>query len=182
MTENQVPTWVRVSDILLGIIAVLVSVLVILNTALAIQILILSIAVGLTVVGFARILRGIFSKVLSDPIRALNVAAGLIIAIVALIPLLFPTLVVQLILLSLAFVLLLVGVIRVVNGGFGKALPNWLRVVLVVLGCITIAFSFGVFLFPTFGEATLALLLALGLLTTGLGRILKGISGIPEIQ
>ncbi len=182
MTEKQVPTWVRILDILLGIIAVLASVLVIMNTVLAIQILILSIAVGLMVLGFARILRGLFSKVLSDPIRALNVAAGLVVAIVALVPLLFPALVVLLILLSLAFVLLLVGVVRVVNGGFGKALPKWLRGVLVVLGCITIAFSIGVFLFPTFGEATLALLLALGLLTTGVGRILKGLSGIPEIQ
>jgi uncharacterized membrane protein HdeD (DUF308 family) len=182
MTEKPVPTWVRVTDILLGIIAILASILVILNTALAIQILIFSIGVGLAVLGFARILRGMFSKVLSDPIRALNVAAGLVIAIVALVPLLFPALVVQLILLSLAFVLLLVGIVRLVNGGFGKALPTWLRGVLVVLGIFTIAFALGVFLFPALGEATLALLLALGLLTTGLGRILKGISGIPEIQ
>ena len=182
MTEKQVPTWVRITDILLGIIAILASVLVILNTALAIQILILSIALGLVVLGLARILRGVFSKVLSDPIRTLNVAAGLVVAIAALVPLLFPALVVQLILFSLAFVLLLVGVVRVVNGGFGKALPNWLRGVLVILGCATIAFSLAVFLFPAFGEATLALLLALGLLTTGLGRILKGLSGISDIQ
>ncbi|MFX1564090.1 MAG: DUF308 domain-containing protein [Promethearchaeota archaeon] len=173
----EIPTWLRATDVILGIISIIAAILVLIFQTLAIQTLIIIIAIGLFLLGLARLLRGIFSKILSDPVRALNVAAGLIVLIAAAVTLLLPGLAVQLLIWILAFSLLIIGVMRLVIGGFTKEFPTWLRGLLIIIGIVTIIFSIAVFIFPTLGEFTLVILLSLALLSSGIGRIGKAVAG-----
>ncbi|MFX1562066.1 MAG: DUF308 domain-containing protein [Promethearchaeota archaeon] len=175
---TEIPTWLRGTDFILGIISIIAAILVLIFQTLAIQTLITIIAIGLILLGLARILRGFFSKILSDYLRTLNVAAGLIVLIGALVTILFPGLAIQLIIWVLAFALLVIGVVRLVIGGFGKAFPIWLRGLLIIIGIITIIFSVAVFVFQSLGELTLVILLSLALLSSGIGRIGKSLARI----
>ena len=144
---------------------------------LAITILIVLIGVGLTLLGLARFLRGIFETRLSNFLRFLNVIAGLLILILAMATLLFQTLVVLILIWMLAAALLILGLVGLLAGIFDKESPTWFRALLIVVGFITLVVSFLVFLLPALGELTLVIVLAWALILNGLTRIASAIVG-----
>ncbi len=110
--------------------------------------------------------------------RAVNVGAGLLACVLAVVALLYPQLATQVLIYLLSFALLLNGIARVVVGGFGDALPGWLRGLLVIIGLLTIIVSVVVFLYPALGFLTLVFLLSIAFMLNGIARIASGITGI----
>lgn len=178
MSEIKAPGWLRAIDIVFGVIAILLSVVVLLYSELAILTLILILSITLLVIGIARLLVGIFAKYLSDGLRAINVGAGILALVLAIVAIIYPQLTTQVLIYLLSFALLIHGIVRVVIGGFAKVLPNWLQGLLVVIGLLTIALSVVVFISPEFGFLTLIFLLSIGFLLNGMARIISGITGI----
>ena len=178
MTEHKIPTWLRIANAILGSITIIVAFIVILLPSLAISTLILIVALGLLLLGLARILRAAFREEISSFFRFLNVIAGLLILVLALVVLLFQTLFVLTLIWILAIALVVLGIVRVFVGLIDKELPTWLRILVIVVGLITIVLSFLIFLQPSLGELTLVIFIAWTLLTNGITRIAKAIVGV----
>lgn len=178
MNEMKAPSWLRAFDIVFGLIAIMLSIVVLLYSELAILTLILILSIVLLVAGIARILAGIFAKYLSDGLRAINVGAGILALVLAIVAMLYPQLATQVLIYLLSFALLIHGITRVVIGGFAKVFPSWLRGLLVVIGLVTIILSVVVFVYTTLGLLTLVFLLSIAFLLNGVARIVSGITGI----
>ncbi len=78
----------------------------------------------------------------------------------------------------LSFALLVLGIARVVVGGFARIFPGWLRGLLVVVGLVTVVLSVFVFISPAFGLLALVFLLSISFLLNGIARIVSGITGV----
>lgn len=161
-----------------GLIAIILSVVVLVYQDLAILTMIFVLSIVLLVVGIARIFGGIFAKYLSDGMRAVNVGIGILALVLGAIALLHTDLTTQVLIYILSFALLLNGIARLVIGGFARLLPSWLRGLLTVVGLLIIILSVVVFVSPAFGELTLVLILSITFLLNGIARIVSGITGI----
>jgi uncharacterized membrane protein HdeD (DUF308 family) len=180
MSETKAPNWLRAFDIVFGLIAVILSFVVLAYQELAILTMILVLSIVLLVTGIARIFGGIFAKYLSDGVRAVNVGIGIVAVALAIVALVYADLTTQVLIYILSFVLLLNGVARLVIGGFGRAFPKWLRGFFVIVGILTIVLSVVVFVSPGFGFLALVLLLSLTFMFNGIARIVQGITGTQE--
>ena len=177
MEEIKNPLWVRASDVILGLLAISVSVFVLVYPVFSLDIFILLIAIGLLVLGVARILRGIFSRVLSRFKRAISVAFGFLILVAALIVLLNPAFTTLLSFWILTAALIAQGFLRIFFGVLSRTYPRSLKYILVILGTITLLLTLTAFLLPfTIGDLVIYLL-AVGLLAAGIGRITLGLYG-----
>jgi len=180
MSETKSPGWLRAFDIVFGLIAVILSVVVLAYQELAILTMIFVLSIVLLVTGIARIFTGIFAKYLSDGIRAINFGIGIVAVALGLVALAYPNLTTQVLIYILSFVLLLNGVARLVIGGFGRAFPKWLRGFFAVVGIITIILSAVVFVSSEFGFLALVLMLSFTFMFNGIARIVQGITGTQE--
>jgi uncharacterized membrane protein HdeD (DUF308 family) len=180
MSETKSPGWLRAFDIVFGLIAVVLSVVVLAYQELAILTMILVLSIVLLVTGIARIFGGIFAKYLSDGIRAFNVGIGIVAIALGIVALVYPNLTEQVLIYILSFALLLNGVARLLIGGFAKAFPKWLRGFFAVVGILTIVLSVVVFVYSEFGVLALVLMLSFTFMFNGIARIVQGITGIQE--
>ena len=182
MDRPKAPKWLRAFDIISGLIAVILSVIVLAYQELAILTLIFVLSVILLISGIARILTGIFANYLSDGVRTLNFGTGLVAIVLALIAMLYTNLTTQVLIFLLALVMLLNGVVRVVIGGFERAFPKWFRGLLVVVGAATITLSAVVCVYTDFGALVLVLMLSFSFMFNGIARVVQGIMGTKETE
>lgn len=182
MSETKAPGWLRAFDIIFGLIAVILSVVVLAYQELAILTLIFVLSIVLLVTGIARIFTGIFAKYLSDGVRALNFGIGLVAIVLGLVAMFYPNLTQQVLIYILSFVLLLNGIARLVIGGFGRAFPKWLRGFFAVVGILTIILAVVVFVYSEFGFLALVLMLSFTFMFNGIARIIQGITGTQETE
>jgi len=182
MSEEKAPAWLRALDIVVGSIGVILSISVLLYPKPTILTLILMLSIAALVVGIARIIIGASAKYLADGLRAINIGAGILALVVALVAIFFPQLAVQVLIYLLSLVLLGHGIARVVVGGFARVFPNWLRGLHVLVGLLTIGSSVVILLFPGFGFLTLVFILAAMFLVNGAARIISGITGVRRSE
>jgi uncharacterized membrane protein HdeD (DUF308 family) len=180
MSETKAPGWLRAFDVIFGLIAVVLSVVVLAYQELAILTLIFILSIVLLITGIARILTGIFAKYLFDGIRALNFGVGMVAMVLSIVAILYPNLTTQVLIYILSIVLLLNGVTRLVIGGFARAFPKWLRGFFVVVGLLTIILSVVVFVSSAFGLLALVLMLSFTFMFNGIARIIQGVTGTQE--
>jgi uncharacterized membrane protein HdeD (DUF308 family) len=177
LDEIKNPLWVRVTDVILGILAIGASVFVLVYPVLSLDLLILLIAMGLMLLGIARILRGIFSRVLYGIKRAFSIAYGFIVLVVTLIILLNPAFTTLLSFWVLIAALIAHGFVRIFFGVFSKTYPRRLKYILVIVGVLTLILALMAFLLPYTIGYLVIYLLAVGLLAAGIGRIALGLYG-----
>ena len=120
MNEMKAPGWLRALDIVFGLIAVILSVVVLAYQELAILTMIFVLSIVLLVVGIARIFGGIFATYLSGGMRAVNVGIGILALVLGAIALVYTDLTTQVMIYILSFALLLNGIARLVIGGFAS--------------------------------------------------------------
>lgn len=178
MSESKAPGWLRALDIVFGSIAIILSIVVLVYPELAILTLIFILSVALLVIGIARVIIGIFAKYLSGGLRAINLGAGILALVLAIVAMLYPQLATQMLIYVLSFALMFNGIARVVIGVFAKVFPSWLRGLLVIVGMLTIVLSAVVVIFPAFGFLTLVFILSIAFLLNGIARIVSGITGV----
>ena len=177
MSDIRPPLWVRITDVILGILAIIVSVFIIAFPVFSLDLFILLIALGFVVLGLARIFRGIFSKALSNVKRAFSILVGLILLVGSLIIILMPFIATLFSFWILAAILSVLGLVRIYIGALTKAYPQKLKYTLVILGVITLLLALGAFVLPLTIGSLVIYLLAVGLLTAGIGRISLGLFG-----
>jgi len=111
-------------------------------------------------------------------LRILGIIFGLIAIVLSIVVLAYPELAILTLIFILSTALLIIGIARVVIGGFSKVFPSWLRGLLLGVGLLTIILSFVVFISPAFGFLTLVFILSIVFLLNGIARIVSGITGV----
>lgn len=168
---------IRISQIVLGGIAIALSLAVIVNPGVGIATLTFLLSITLLVVGIERIVTGIttLSKH-SKSSRFGNIALGALAAILGIAVLAFPLFTTAVLVTLLAVGLLFTGIARIIHGISDKNISKWSKGFLVGVGILSLAVSFMVFAYPALGVFVLTLVLGINLLIIGIQSVAYAIS------
>jgi uncharacterized membrane protein HdeD (DUF308 family) len=175
-SEKGVSKGIRILQIIVGIIAISLSIAVIVNPGFGIEFLVFLLSVTLLVVGIERVSMG-FLPYITKSSRITNIVLGGLAIALAIIVIAFPIFTIGLLVTLLALGLLFIGIARIVQGIFAKQTSKWSRAFLVGVGILSIGISFMVFINPVVGIFILTFMLAVNLLIIGIESIVHGISG-----
>jgi len=166
----------RALEVLGGVIVIAIAIFALADPQFTTQTLVIVIAAGLIIGGLFRISVGTFATVLPSPLRSLNVTGGVIAFVLGSAALIDLQAAVATLIGILAVALLLVGAVEI-GVGVARHPPVWLRLLIVVIGALTIVLSVYVILDMSIGEGILTTVLALALLLVGIRNIVHGITG-----
>jgi uncharacterized membrane protein HdeD (DUF308 family) len=165
--EKKSSMWLRILEIVAGIIIVILGGYVIAYPGVAIGTLILFLAIALIIIGIDYFIR-IFAKGITGWRRLLNLILSVLAIIIAAAVIDNPFIYGSLTLVYLlGLALLFAGIASAARGTAGG----------IVVGILGIIVGFVVIIFPGLGLATLVLLLAVFLVIFGLESIISGIMG-----
>lgn len=116
MSETKAPSWLRVVDVVFGLVAVFASVVVLVNTGLAVLTLVLILSFALLIHGISRVVSGGFGKIFLGLLRGLLVVVGLVGIVLSVTVLVFPTVGVYTLAFMLSVVFLADGIGRIARG------------------------------------------------------------------
>jgi uncharacterized membrane protein HdeD (DUF308 family) len=172
------PRGTRILQIVLGGIAIALSLGVILNPGFGIATLILLLSATLLVVGIERVVTGFTKSHRSSKLSKFgNIGLGALVALLGIAVLAFPIFATEVLVTLLALGLLFVGIARIIHGLTDKNISKWSRGFLVGVGVLSLAVSFTVFAYPELGVLLLTLVLGINLLIIGIQSVVYAISG-----
>jgi uncharacterized membrane protein HdeD (DUF308 family) len=167
---------IRISQIVLGGIAIALSLAVIVNPGVGIATLTFLLSITLLVVGIERLVTGIALSKHSKSSRFGNIALGALAAILGIAVLAFPLFTTGVLVTLLALGLLFTGIARIIHGISDKNISKWSKGFLVGVGILSLAVSFMVFAYPALGVFVLTLVLGINLLIIGIQSVAYAIS------
>ncbi len=167
---------VRIAQIVLGAIAIALSIAIIINPGAGIATLIFLLSITLLAAGAERIAVGVLPY-LKKSSRIGNIVLGIIAIGLGFAVLVFPQYTTFFLVTLLAVGLLLLGIARIIQGTTNKNISKWSRAALIGVGILSLAISFIVFAHPVSGVVLLTFLLAVNLLIIGIESIIHGVSG-----
>jgi uncharacterized membrane protein HdeD (DUF308 family) len=176
-SEKGVSKGIRILQIIVGIIAIGLSIAVIINPGFGIEILVFLLSLTLLVVGIERVSIGFLPYIKKSSTRISNIVLGGLAIALAIIVIAFPIFTIGILVTLLALGLLFIGAARIVHGIFDKQTSKWSRIFLVAVGILSIGISFMVFINPLVGIFILTFMLAVNLLIIGIESIIHGVSG-----
>lgn len=162
----------------MGLVAIAASLVVLSFPGLAVFTLLFFLSFALIFLGIARIANSVFfhSLFFSKGHRALHAIAGVLALIFGAIILAFPGLGVATLLFLLGFGLLAYGTLSLVIGSaVAGLLSKTVRVLLVIVGALSVIFALIVLVFPTIGLATLVVWLSVAFLLNGIESMISGV-------
>jgi uncharacterized membrane protein HdeD (DUF308 family) len=175
-SQMNISKGIRILQIIVGIIAIALSIAVIVNPGFGIEFLVFLLSITLLVAGIERVSMG-FLPYITKSSRITNIVLGGLAIALAIIVIAFPIFTIGLLVTLLALGLLFIGIARIVQGIFAKQTSKWSRAFLVGVGILSIGISFMVFINPVVGIFILTFMLAVNLLIIGIESIVHGISG-----
>jgi len=165
--QKKSPMWLRIVEIIAGIIIVVLAGYVIAYPAVAIATLILFLAIALIIIGIDYFIR-VFAKGITGWRRLLNLILSALAIIIAAYIIAYPAIYGSLTLVYLlGLALLFAGIASAARGTVGG----------IVIGILGIIIGFTVIIFPGVGLATIVFLVAVFLVIFGLESIASGILG-----
>lgn len=176
-SEKGVSKGIRILQIIVGIIAIGLSIAVIINPGFGIEILVFLLSLTLLVVGIERVSIGFLPYIKKSSTRISNIVLGGLAIALAIIIIAFPIFTIGILVTLLALGLLFIGAARIVHGIFDKQTSKWSRIFLVAVGILSIGISFMVFINPLVGIFILTFMLAVNLLIIGIESIIHGALG-----
>jgi uncharacterized membrane protein HdeD (DUF308 family) len=180
-TISRSPPWLRVLQIVIGSIAVLLSIVIlsflIIYPASAILTVILFLSIILLIVGIERIAIGISSLSPTKKTRYTNIALGIVVLGLSIFLMEFPIFTAAFLIILGGVALLVSGIARVVQG-LSKDIPRFFKGLNIGIGALSIIISLFVIINPIrFGLVLLTTVLALTLLIVGIEMISLGTRG-----
>jgi uncharacterized membrane protein HdeD (DUF308 family) len=176
-TTIKSPKGIRILQIVLGAIAIALSLAVILNPGVGIATLTFLLSITLLVVGIERFVTGLTLSKHSKSSRFGNIGLGALAALLGIAVMAFPLFTTGVLVTLLALGLLFTGIARVIHGISDKNTSKWSKGFLVGVGVLSLAVSFMVFASPALGVFLLTLVLGINLLIIGIQSVAYGISG-----
>jgi uncharacterized membrane protein HdeD (DUF308 family) len=172
------PKGIRISQIVLGGIAIALSLAIISSPGVGIATITFLLSITLLVIGIERLVTG-FTPSSEQPktSRFGNIGLGALAALLGIVVLAFPLFTTGVLVTLLALGLLFIGIARIIHGISDKNSSKWSRGFLVGVGILSLAVSFTVFAYPAFGVFLLTLVLGISLLIIGIQSVAYAVSG-----
>ena len=172
------PRGTRILQVVLGGIAIALSLGIIFNPGLGIATIALLLSATLLVVGIERVVTGFTQSNRSSKLSKFgNISLGALVALLGITVLAFPIFATEVLVTLLAIGLLFIGIARIIHGLKDKNISKWSRGSLVGVGILSLAVSFTVFAYPALGVFLLTLVLGINLLIIGVQCVAYAISG-----
>jgi uncharacterized membrane protein HdeD (DUF308 family) len=181
VSETGVSKGIRILQIIVGVIAIALSIVVIANPGLGIEFLVFLLSLTLLLVGIERVSISFLPYIRQSSSRISNIILGGLAIVLSIIIIAFPIFALGILVTLLALGLLFIGIARIVHGVTNKDTSKWSRIFLVAVGIISIGVSIMVFLNPVVGIVILTFVLAINLLIIGIESIVHGVSGRKNI-
>ena len=177
-TTMKSPKGIRISQIILGGIAIALSLAIISSPRIGIATITVLLSITLLVVGIERLVTGFTpSEQQQKSSRFGNIGLGALAALLGIAVMAFPLFTTGVLVTLLALGLLFTGIARVIHGISDKNTSKWSKGFLVGVGVLSLAVSFMVFASPALGVFLLTLVLGINLLIIGIQSVAYGISG-----
>ena len=182
MIEKRSPGWLRVLEILAGVLVLAVAFFVLADSAFALTVLAYTLGIGLVILGLSRIFGGVYGRYFATWFREINAGGGIIAFVLGIVAIIDPQFVVGFLTILVALALLVLGIVEIVAAGFAKHPPVWVRGLIGAVGVLTVILSVFVILDPSLGQLSLAVTLAIVLVAVGVRDIAHGISGHRPVK
>jgi uncharacterized membrane protein HdeD (DUF308 family) len=168
------PGWLRGVQIGLGIITVILAIYALAFPAVTFLAVIVILAIILFIVGIEKIITGIFLPVKG---RWVTIGFGILVLIFAGLAISFPEATALVVTVFVGIGLIFNGCARIVEGISGKR-SGWAKFFLIGVGILSIIIIGSVVLVsPLFGAVFIGIIIAVGLLITGIQMIAVGVAG-----
>ena len=161
--------WVRVTQIILGVLAILLAIVALTN--LGLTILITLIAVVLVLAGFEKTIIALF---IAHNFRLVSMGLGVLTIILAGLALTYPIGATRVLLVILGFSLMLTGFSRIVDGLTNRSDKQLVRGFTIAVGVLSIIISVGINIIPFWGKLFMIKLIAVDLIIIGIQMITTG--------
>lgn len=181
MKRERTSNAARAIEIILGVIAVAIGIVIIAYPGLTIATITFLLGLSLFFVGAFRFIWGFAASQISGGARAAAIIIGLIAIAVAILIMAYPLLAAATAVFIVAIGVLIYGVGRIVIGASAGQLSGGIRALLIVTGIAIVILSSVVMIYPGFGLTLLAILLAVAFLIIGFESIAAGIGGVRYV-
>jgi uncharacterized membrane protein HdeD (DUF308 family) len=170
------PDWLRALEIVTGVLAIILGILVLIYPGLGVATLVFWLSVGLLFMGFRSISLVGYGG-LSNGIKVLSVVSGIISLILAVMVIIFPDYGVLTLIWFVSFGLLVYGFGRMFLAYTLKRTAGWIRGSMVAVGVLDVILSVVVLLLPGVSLLTLVVILSIVLIASGAEAIVSGAVG-----
>ena len=171
----------RISNIISGLIQMILAIMVLLFSVAAVLTLLLFLSIGIIIAGIARILNAISNKKLGNAGVVWKFLSGIFVIIIGIIIffniITSPTLTIQFLIFIYALAFLVIGLARIVVGIVTKEFYTLYRILIIIVGILSIGLSVIALLSPELGFIFLIYILSVSLLFNGTARLILGIIG-----
>jgi uncharacterized membrane protein HdeD (DUF308 family) len=176
MKESNSKThgWMRLAQIILGILAIIVSLFVIANPGLTTITLVYFVSLLFFIVGIEKIITGIFSKSKS---RLASIGLGVLVLILAGLALAFPVGTTFVLILVIGLALFFDGLGRISHGVGEKVENKFDRYFSIGTGILSVGIAIAIMVSPAFGFAFVGFLIGIAILITGIQILVAGLRG-----
>src|SRR5215813_13533582 len=174
MSDLNSPGWKRGVLIGLGVLAIILSILVLIHPGMTVVSIVYLAGIILIIVGIEKIISGIF---VANKSRWGTVGLGVLALIFGSIAVGYPVSTGVFVIIMLGIGLLFAGISHVVNGLGNKESPGWARGFSIGAGALAIAISFLVMASPYAGAVFVSIFLGIALLIIGIEIIAVGATG-----
>lgn len=172
--ERHFPYWLRVAEVIFGLLTVAISVVVLANPTFSVQNMVLLLAFALTFSAVRMVATGSAKRRLMSS-EAIGLAAGGLLALALVVAVVFlPGLSLRTLVLLLAWSLTIQGLGRILHST-GRGTPRWLRGSALATGLVTVLLAAVVELVQGVALATLVVLLAVTVLVNGVETVVSGL-------
>lgn len=181
MKQERTSNAARTLEIILGLLAVAIGIVIIAYPGLTIATITFLLGLSLLFVGVFRFVWGFAARQIPGGARAAAIIIGLIAIAVATLIMAYPLLAAATAVFIVAIGVLIYGIGRIIIGASAGQLSGGIRALLVVTGAFIVILSSIVTIYPGFGLTLLAFLLAIAILIIGFESIAAGIFGIRYV-
>jgi uncharacterized membrane protein HdeD (DUF308 family) len=173
-SDSKTHGWMRIAQIILGALAIIVSLIVLAYPGLATITLVYFISLLFFIVGIEKIITGIFSKSTS---RLTTIGLGVLVLILAGLALAFPVGTTLVLIFLIALALFFDGLGRISHVVGEKAENKFDRFFSIGTGILSIGIAIAIMVSPAFGFAFVGFLIGIAILITGIQILVAGLRG-----
>jgi len=170
--EGISPPWVRVAEVVLGVLSIMVTLVVILNPTFGSATVVSLLAMAVILNALRIVSSG--GAVLPPMLRGVSVGLGLLTAIIVGIAILSPSVGIATLALVFAIGLAIQGAARLAHTAH-VGHPRWLRVSALTTGAVTLVLAATIAILPTLTIVSLVALLTLALVINGVDSVVAGL-------
>ena len=174
METVKQPSWIRGTQIGLGVLIIILSIVIIFNPAITTIALVFLLGIALLFLGIERVIAGIF---LAKTSRAVTIGLGVICILFAILFLTFPKGSTTTLVIIAAVALLFGGIAKLVEGFRKKDVKTLHRWFSVGVGALAVAVAITIFVVPGFGIGLVGVIFGIVLIVMGIQMVSSGISG-----